>query len=106
MGAHLGMRMRRVCQEVSDGVPRAHALKVTQPEWLNKCPAGVSAGRVLKSSPSCVQALSGPHQMCDMKTELTQEKDACEAQLENKTAGRYVVCVCSASLLPASPSFA
>lgn len=28
--------------------------------------------------------------MCDMKTDLAKEKDACQAQIENKTAGRYV----------------
>ncbi|TNM98077.1 hypothetical protein fugu_014323 [Takifugu bimaculatus] len=30
---------------------------------------------------------SGLNQMCDMKAELTEEKDTCEAQIENKTAG-------------------
>lgn len=53
-----------------------------------------------------MQVLSGLNQMCDMKTELAKEKDTCEAQIENKTAGRYVVClcVCSTFLLPFHPN--
>lgn len=44
--------------------------------------------------------------MCDMKTELAREKDTCEAQIENKTAGGYVVCfrVCSTFLPPFQPN--
>lgn len=53
-----------------------------------------------------MQVFSGLNQMCDMKTELDKEKETCEAQIENKTAGRYVVClcVCSAFLLPFHPN--
>lgn len=76
----------------------SHAAGVTQ-QMSNGCKCKTCP----KVVPVCMQAFSGPHQMCDMKMELTQEKDACEAQLENKTTGRYVVCVCSVSLLPASP---
>lgn len=53
-----------------------------------------------------MQVFSGQIQMCDMKTELAKEMDTCEAQIENKTAGRYVVClrVCSTFLLPFHPN--
>lgn len=53
-----------------------------------------------------MQVFSGLNQMCDTKAELTEEKDTCEAQIENKTAGRFVVClpVCSTFLLPFHPN--
>lgn len=52
-----------------------------------------------------MQVFSGQTQVCDVQTEVDKEKDACEAQIENKTAGRYVVRlrVCSTFLLPVSP---
>lgn len=61
--------------------------------------------KCIKCHQGCpLQVFSWQNQMCDMKMELAKEKDACEAQIENKTAGRYVVClcVCSTFLLPVS----
>lgn len=54
--------------------------------WVTQAPLREQAESPETFCP--VQVFSGQSQMCDVKTELTEEKDACEAQLLNKTTGR------------------